>query len=225
MNKKQISDFSSLSKNKKILTIINYTLCLLFSLTLICFITLILIYGDPTNRLVACISNLICYLLPFFIQWVFKTRIAPGLLLIYIIFLTIAGFMGSCLLFNRLFLPFDKIQHFSWGYLSCFIGIYLLCKSKDIDNVKTSTIILFFIGISLATASIWEIIEFTGDTLLGQTAQGKPDINMSKITDTMLDIIFHTLGTIIFTIHFSIDKFTKKNLGITYLINDFKSNY
>jgi len=225
MDKKKMSDFQSLNKAQKINTIINYLIILIFEIVLIGFIITMLFLGDPTNRMAACVSALIYYLLPFVLQWVFRVRISPVLISIYLIFITIAGFLGSCLHLYYILPAMDKILHFSWGYISCFIGLYVLARTKEIDLLKTVTIIIFFVAISMATASIWEIIEFTGDTFMNQTAQGKPVGGITPVNDTMLDIICHACGTIIFTIHYLIDKLTRKNLGITSVVNDFKKDY
>jgi len=202
---------------------INNIICFVFSIVLVSFIVAILIFGDPTNRLVSCICTLICYLIPLVIFYIFRVKICPSLVSIYIAFITFTAFFSSCLNFGKYIPYLDKIQHFIWGYLSCLIGLYILCRTKEIDTLKAITTILFFIGISLATACIWELIEFAGDTFFNQTAQGYPVDGITPVTDTMLDITVHSLGTIIFTMHFCLDKFTHKNLGITYFINSFKS--
>ena len=82
-----------------------------------------------------------------------------------------------------------------------------------------------FVGISLATAGLWEVIEYSCDNLLNQTMQGVQENGVTPVDDAMFDIIFHSIGTILFVIHFLIDRLTKKNLGITCLINDFKTDY
>lgn len=225
METKKISDFNSLTKSKKALTIVNYTLCLVFFFILLGFVITMLILGDPTNRLVTCIATGLCYLIPFFIQWIFKTRLSPCLVLLYVIFLTIAGFIGSCLNIYT-YLPYtDKIMHFSWGYLAGFIGLYLLCRTKEIDSLKKITIIIIFFGISMATASIWELIEFVSDNLLGQFAQGNPVNGIVPVTDSMLDMFVHFFGSILFALQYIIEVNSKVNLGIKSIIDDFKIDY
>lgn len=222
---KKISDYNSLTKSQKINTKANYIIISTFCLTLAIFTTLLLINGDPHNRLVACISTFFCYLVPIFFQLIFKNRLSPLLVSIYLAFITLAAFCGSCLNLNSLIPFMDKIQHFTWGYIACFIGIYYLCKSKEYDSLKPLTIIVVFFAISLATAGIWEVIEFAGDNLLGQTAQG-PKINgITSVSDAMFDIITHFCGSVLFIIHYCIDRFAHKKLGFTHIINDFKSDF
>ena len=218
-------EFSTLTKKQQTNIIVNIAIIVLFSIVLIGFIIAILIWGDPTNRLVACIATLFCYILPVLVQLIFRFRFCPTLVSIYLAFVTIAAFCGSCLNLNYIVTFMDKIQHFSWGYLSCLIGIYILCKTKEIDNLKTITIVLLFAGISLASSAVWEVIEFTSDNLFNQTMQGVPINGITPVNDAMFDIIVHSIGTIIFTIHFLLDRLLHKNLGITYIINDFKNEY
>lgn len=222
---KKISPFANLPKSKKILTIINYSICLLLSIVLISFIITMLILGDPTKRLVPCILTLLCYLAPFIVQFIFKTRLNPTIVTIFVVFVTISAFIGSCLNLNKVVPYFDKIQHTSWGYIACLIGLLFLCKTKEFDKLKPFTIIFIFFAVSMATASIWELFEFAGDTILGQTAQGSAINGVVPVTDTMTDILVHFIGTIIFTLHYCLDRFLQKNLGITTIINDFKINY
>ena len=119
----------------------------------------------------------------------------------------------------------DKVQHFVWGYLACIIGLFFLCRTKEIDLVKPFTVFVMFFAISMATATIWEIIEFLSDIWFNQTAQGTPINGVISVTDTMYDMICHFSGTILFTIHYILDKVTHKNLGISGMITDFKIDY
>lgn len=225
-SKRQKTNFKDLTKSQKIMIIVNNSISVCFSLLLVGLFIYIMSIGDPNNRMVSYICTFLLYLAPIILQWLFKIRITPTVVSIYLVFITISAFCGSCLRFNT-FIPFlDKIQHTTWGYIAGLIGLFYLCKTKEIDTLKPFTVIVVFFAISMATASIWEIIEFTGDTFLGQTAQGHPDINgVVDVTDTMLDMIVHLCGTLIFTIHYCLDRFTHKNLGITSIINDFKIKY
>lgn len=224
--KQQKTNFNDLTKSQKVMIIINNCISICLSLFLVGFFIYIMSIGDPNNRMVSCICTFLLYLAPIVFQWIFQVRISPTLITIYLIFITISAFCGSCLRLNTYIPYLDKLQHTTWGYIAGLIGLYYLCKTKEIDILKPFTIIFMFFAVSMATASIWEIIEFTGDTFLGQTAQGYPDINgVVDVTDTMLDMVVHLCGTLIFTLHYCLDRFTHKNLGITYIINDFKIKY
>lgn len=223
--KKQKTKFEDLSKGQKFIIIFNNCWSILFTLILLGFIIAKSIYGDTYNRMLSYICTILCYLAPILIQCIFRFRLNPSIITIYLSFITISAFAGSCMRLYVLLPGLDKIQHLTWGYIVCFFALFILCKTKEIDTMKPLTIILFFLCFSLATASIWEIFEFCGDTFLGQRAQGYPIDGITPVTDTMLDIICHTGGTIIFTLHYCLDKFSGKNLGLKSVVNDFKINY
>lgn len=225
MSKRKISDFNTLSKKNKIVTLVNYAISTAFNITIVGFLISMIFLGDPYNRLLSCIATLVCYMAPMLIQWVFKVRISPSLYLFYLIYVTLAGFCGSCLYMYKSIPYTDKIVHTVWGYIACLIGLYLICRTKEIIHLKPITIIFIFLGVSMATASIWEVIEYISDHLLNQTAQGVPIDGIVSVTDTMTDIVCHLAGSIIFTIHYIIDRFTHKNIGITGIINDFMTDY
>lgn len=209
-----------MQKGNRLVLAINIIM-LLLATVLIGFIVTILVLGDPTNRMVSCISTLALYLLPVLLKWLLKLKIPASLWVIYFVFVTLGAFCGSCLNLTHTLQGFDKVQHSMWGYISCFVGLYYLCATKEFEKVNVFTVILLFLGISLATAGLWELLEFAGDNLLGQTAQGKPVGGIVPVNDAMFDILCHTCGSIVFTIHFCLDRCLHKNLGITWVINDF----
>ena len=225
-NENKISDFNTLSKSKKIITIINLFVIMFFCLFLLAYgIIYTSIKEGFSSFVIRSIALVFCYSAPLLLQLIFKTRISPSLVLFYLIYLSLAGFGGS--LFGAYgYIPNgDKIIHFIWGYVACFIGLYLLCKTGDIDNVKPFTFIVVVFSLSLATASIWEVIEFASDVFFDMSSQGTRINGITPLDDTMIDTICHLGGTIIFLLHYTLEKITHKNLGITSIIKDFKTKY
>lgn len=193
-----------------------------FAVTLLGFIITMLILGDPTNRLLSCLLTFFLYLVPVILILILKNKISSALIVIYFAFVTIGAFCGSCLNLTKALQGFDKVQHTLWGYISCFIGLFYLCKTKEIDSLKKSTIILVFLGLSLATAGLWEVMEFAGDRLLNQTAQGNPINGIVAVDDAMFDIICHTCGSVVFMIQYLIESIAQKRFIISRVIEDFK---
>jgi len=223
--RKEITKFNTLTTTKKVFSIINYCLSIGFALTSIGFLIDLLVNGDPNNRMVACIATCFCYLLPLLFQLIFRIRISPILYFVYLLFITFAAFFGSVLMMNSKISYIDKLQHFIWGYIACIIGLFFLCRTREIDIVKPITIFVMFFAISMATATIWEIIEFLGGIWFNQTAQGVPVNGVVPVTDSMYDMICHLCGSVLFSLHFILDRVTHKNLGISGMINDFKIDY
>lgn len=112
---------------------------------------------------------------------------------------------------------------------------------KDKKSALSCTLTLLLA--SLGTACLWELIEFMGDMLFGQTSQGViPDgvremiaeqgytgvranweaIKYVSVRDTDLDMLCHAGGSIVFCIHYLVHVFAKKNLGMGFLVSDIK---
>lgn len=90
-----------------------------------------------------------------------------------------------------------KINHFD-DFLHIFSGIWIgyaswlifrrLIRNGGAANLPNSFIALYMICFSLASAAVWELMEFAGDKLFSFTAQGRdPD-------DTMIDMIMGLIG-------------------------------
>ena len=202
-------------------SVISFCMCLL----LVGFVIGSLISGKSTDKILAYACTSICYMFPILIMLIFKVKLPLLVYFVYLIFLTISAFAGTCLSLYDKINNLDKVVHFSWGYIACIIAIFILCCTKDINKLKAITLFITFFAISMATASIWEVIEFFSDEVLGQTAQGKPINGIVSVTDTMLDTICHLSGTIIFSLQFMIERILKKNLGIKSMIISFNNTF
>lgn len=91
--------------------------------------------------------------------------------------------------------PFwDKFLHFQSGLLlgACgYIVVYLLNAHKKFTiDVSPSFLTFFSITFSLAIGVFWEVIEFSGDSMLGSTWQRNNE-------DTMWDLIANGIGALI----------------------------
>ena len=115
--------------------------------------------------------------------------------LVAFIFLTL--FVGGIGDVYKEFPIWDKLLHFQSGLLlsaSGYVIVYALNESEatalDLSPVFVS---VFAVAFSLAIGAIWEMFEFTGDSIFGSTWQ----INN---TDTMLDLIADGVGALIFSV-------------------------
>ncbi|MBQ8444211.1 MAG: hypothetical protein IJX25_02535 [Clostridia bacterium] len=221
MKRERIS-LKSLPKKMQVLSIINYTLSGIFCLASIALLIYYLIIGDPNNRFISCLLTSVLFVLPPLAEYIFKFRLVSGVYLIYLIFVVLSAFFGSCLDIFASVDFYDKMLHFSWGYLACLAGLYFLCITKEIDRMKAVMIVVVIFALSMASDSIWELIEFAGDSIFGQTAQGEAINGIVSVKDTMLDILVHLLGTILFVVQYSIDRFMEVKLGLNKIIDNFK---
>ncbi|MDU1314911.1 hypothetical protein [Clostridium septicum] len=92
---------------------------------------------------------------------------------------------------------YDKFLHLGSGAIIAIIGyafFIALCGQDGLKVINPVTSVVFVIIFSAAAAGIWEIWEFTTDSLFGLTAQN------NSLNDTMWDIICGTLVGIITSI-------------------------
>ncbi len=142
-------------------------------------------------------GSLLLTFLPEVFTRLSKLRITPDALLGYHLFIFCSQWLGAYLRCYDYFFWWDMMLHFTSGILLSYIGLLiLLCLDKEgllISHHKWLFIALFMGIVSLAGAAVWEIFEFSSDTLLGSYTQ------LGSLQDTMEDILYGTLGAIIYS--------------------------
>lgn len=210
-------------KKDKTFRIINYTLMILLSLTCVGLFIYYLLIGDPNNRVLASFGVAILFVLPMLLELIFRCKFSNLLLLCYTIYAVLAGLIGCVFNVYNLTYWYDIFIHCLAGYVFCFIGLMLLGKLENYIKLKPWTVLLFCIFLSLATELVWELMEWFADNCLGQNSQGFAPTGQPAplVTDTNLDMLCNFSGVVAFILHFLIGKFTKLNLGINYIENEF----
>ena len=183
--------------------------------TLICHLAV----GDPKNRLMSCLLTTFAMVIPYIVEIIFKRRFGNIALLGYSIFVFVSAYIGSATGIFKSDEFFDKICHTSFGYFGCYIGLMLGSHIVNKKEHPWHMAIICFLFV-MAGASLWEIFEFSGDVLLGGTAQGTPIDGITPVTDTMLDIVLALLGCTVFQIQYMFHVFLGKDLLIDTFIED-----
>ena len=119
-----------------------------------------------------------------------KSKIAYVVLLIFIVF---SMYLANVMNFYA-FESYDKILHFTSGILLAFYGLICcvhLCGNEKNKSVSPILLVVFPLLFAVASAGVWEIWEFTTDSLFGLTAQN------GSLNDTMWDIICGSIGGLI----------------------------
>lgn len=164
------------------------------------------------------IAGLVLCFLPWAYEKVFKVKIAVNGQLATLLFIFASQYLGSFLGFYGRFHWWDMALHFASGGLLAYWGVLILMTLSQKDVLlkeENSKIILFVAFLSAcASASLWEIIEFLGDTFLGTYAQ------LGSLTDTMMDIICGTIGGGLFTLYMGLMIKYRKKLPIKPLVYD-----
>lgn len=121
-------------------------------------------------------------LIPLLLISLIIRKYNKNLELVYLLFIFISYVLGFVFdLYNRIYY-FDAIAHSSFGLVSSIYALPLLKLLKKY-NIKNKIFNIFFIIIlTLSTATIWEIIEFTIDKLFNTNMQ-------ISLNNTMKDII------------------------------------
>lgn len=145
----------------------------------------------------------------------FKIKIPPEMELLYLIFIIFAQVLGSMMELYDLIFAYDKIVHFTSGILSAFIGIYLLTVYKKYNKKSIVFNAIFIIFTSLAVAALWEIFEFSCDSIFGNDAQR---VLSTGVKDTMGDIIMAFLASILVTILYLYEETNNKSIIVKRFI-------
>lgn len=148
--------------------------------------------------------TLIFMSLPFLIEKRLRLEFPRRLISVFLLFLYAAIFLGTANHFYVRFWWWDKMLHgFSgliFANLGFLIAMYLHPSRKMDSRLSRSLVALFSFCFAVASGAIWEIYEYSMDKTFGFLYQGV------GVDDTMTDIIFDTLGALIFALFLFFEK-------------------
>ena len=156
-------------------------------------------------------SNVVYLLFVLIIIIPFVVKLPPITTFVYLIYMFLAMFLGMQLHLYRKTLWFDDFAHLLWGLVSGLIGLYLIHYFK-LEKQGIIFKILFTFVIFLSTSCMWEIIEYTSDSLFNSNMQRRE----TGVIDTMNDITYSLVGNVIYIFTYI---FTHKK-GIIYKITE-----
>jgi len=145
------------------------------------------------DRLVAELTIVFVFLLPRISNKIFKTKFNDNFEFIYIMFITLSQFLGSCLNLFNIIWWYDLLMHFLSGIFTGILAFIILNFLNKFDYNSKLFNVIFILSFSLMVASFWEFGEFTFDTLLGMNVQHVE----TGVKDTIEDMLVATLGSII----------------------------
>ena len=135
----------------------------------------------------------------------------------YTLFLFGAQFLGSFLGAYGYFDWWDVMLHGISGIFMGYIALIIIITADRsgilFKQYKTGLVVLFILATSVASAGIWEMIEFTGDTLFATNAQ------LGSLQDTMEDIICGTIGGGIYAVYIGMMMKNKRKCAIDTLLD------
>lgn len=131
---------------------------------------------------------------------VLKIRLNEKTKVALIVFIFATEILGTYFGFYDEFQWWDSMLHCTSGIIFFFIGELIINQiNEKTSNADISKyiIIIFALCLSLATGVLWEIFEFTVDSLLNKDMQiTKGLVEEAAIKDTMIDLIALTLGSV-----------------------------
>lgn len=166
----------------------------------------------------------------YLVEWIFRIRFPLFLELSVNIFVFAASTLATVYNFYDLFEVWDKVLHTGSGFLFAAVGLslsHLVFADKLSGWRKVLAFCLLAFLISLAVGYVWEIYEFTADTITGSDLQpwdvsivedlgnGTYIVNDKRgegLIDTMLDMTVNLIGAVVMLIPVIIISAKKKNV-------------
>lgn len=174
--------------------------------------------SDYVLKFIQCVLGVVVMMLPTFINHKWSVPIPNFIYVSYYVFLYCAVFLGEVLSFYYRIPHWDKFLHFFSGLMLASLGFILvtLLNENTHGKVKLSPffIALFAFCFALAMGAVWEIYEYTMDTLMGfnmqkyMTEAGQEFIGRLALRDTMEDLISDASAALIVSIlgYFSVKR-------------------
>lgn len=124
------------------------------------------------------------------------------------VFVFMAVCLGTCMDFYHKFWFWDLLLHGLSGFLC---GLMIFVFIMDWNGAKLNPAGCFFLifVFCMGIAAIWEVVEYSADTLFGGDAQRVQELiaaGKSPVSDTMEDIIAAMVGSIVFLLAVFVDK-------------------
>jgi hypothetical protein len=162
--------------------------------------------SDYLLMLTQCALGLVVMMIPTIMTHRFKL-IVPGVMcILYYVFLYCAIFLGEIFSFYYRFPIWDSILHAMSAAMLGALGFILVDWLNKDEHVKLPMnplfVSLFAFSFALMIGTLWEVYEFSFDSILGLNMQkarledGTPLVGNAALTDTMKDLIIDALAAL-----------------------------
>ncbi|MBQ9308495.1 MAG: hypothetical protein IJ229_11255 [Clostridia bacterium] len=162
--------------------------------------------SDYLLMVVECVAGLLVMTLPSALEKRLSLRIPHIMYILYDVFLYCAVFLGEVHDFYYRVPYWDSILHFFSGLMLGTLGFILVdfLNRSSTTRVQLSPafVCIFAFCFALAVGSIWEIYEYTMDSVMGlnmqkyMLADKTVKIGRDALQDTMKDIIIDTAASL-----------------------------
>lgn len=162
-----------------------------FRILLILAIFITIYMGSWLNLFIAILALFLTHL-PYVIANKWKIYLPPEMQLTILLFLFGSMFLGELNNFYERFWWWDVMLHTMSGVILGYTGFALVFTLNSEEKVQVNLspifVVIFAYTFAIAVGAVWEIFEFTMDSIFG--------LNMQKsgLVDTMWDLIVDSLG-------------------------------
>jgi len=215
-------------RKTSVLRIISICTATILAVGIVVFVIYRLATGlDTERRWVGNVGTALLLVLPFIVELLMRKKLSTFLIVFYLVYVIFAAVIGNVINLYGSVSWYDKAMHGIFGYIGCIAGLFILCKSENIDTLRPFTVIVSCFLASMAFGGIWELMEFLSDVCMGQIAQGAKVLTVdgnyiTDVTDSMLDLTANFIGAIVFVVHYIVHTKTKKGLLLGKVKDDFK---
>lgn len=135
--------------------------------------------------------------IPLGLTYLCKIKFNIALVVAYEIFIVLALVVGCLWNVYNYGDVYDKVVHFSSGILLSMLGYNLFIEQKQ-NKLTQLWIFIFAFSFAMMLGGVWEICEFSFDSVFGENAQHWFGFEGREVLkDTMIDMICDCSGAII----------------------------
>ena len=166
--------------------------------------------SDYALMLLQCILGIIVMFIPSVVERRLRIDIPNKMEVMYFIFLYCAIYLGEVRNFYYVIPYWDMILHAFSGAMLGALGFGLVSYFNEMDVLKTNLspffIAMFAFCFALSSGVIWEIYEFSVDSMFGTNMQkfiladGTVLVGQAALRDTMKDLIVDALSALAVTV-------------------------
>ena len=156
---------------------------------------------------------------PLLFEKVFRIRLPMIYQFVFVLFVFASMFLGEVAHLYRLVRGWDAIMHLMSGVfagLGVVLWLRSLLRQPKKFRLPLSVQGVFMICLGITTAVTWEIVEFSSDQIFGTTSQDR------SLYDTMTDLIYGTMGVLLFAFLYSFIVKGYSVIGLTRTIETFE---
>lgn len=165
---------------------------------------------DYVLMLLQCLLGIAAIVVPIALMRRWDVEIPRMMFLLYIGFLYCAIFLGEVRSFYYIVPHWDTVLHTCSGAMLGALGFSMIAIFNKMEripmNLSPLFVAVFAFCFALALGGIWEIYEFSMDSIFGTNMQkfalddGTPLLGQAALLDTMKDIIVDTLGALVMSV-------------------------